>query len=61
VTLGGDLAVETGAFSMTTTMKNGKPITEQGKYLTVWKRQTDGAWKIIRDINNADPVTTPAK
>jgi len=61
VTLGGDLAVETGTFSMTTTMKNAKPTTEQGEYLTVWKRQTDGSWKIIRDINNADPVATPAK
>ena len=25
-----------------------------GKYLTVWKHQPDGSWKIIRDINNSD-------
>ena len=54
VMVGGDMAVETGTFSMTTTMKGGKPMTDNGKYLTLWKRQADGSWKAIRDINNSD-------
>ena len=54
VMVSGDIAVETGTFSMTTTMKGGKPMTDNGKYLTVWKHQADGSWKAIRDINNSD-------
>ncbi len=54
----GDLAVETGWFEWTLQPKGGAPVTDKGKYLTVWKRQADGGWKILRDINNSD---LPAK
>ncbi len=51
----GDLAVETGSVSYTLTPRSGgKAMDIVGKYLTVWKRQDDGSWKIIRDINNSD-------
>ncbi len=59
VMVGGDLAVETGTFEMTTTMKGAKPMTDKGKYMTLWKRQADGGWKAIRDINNADGPPPP--
>ncbi len=61
VVASGDLAIETGTVTMTTTMKGAKPVTEVGKYLTVWKRQADGGWKIIRDINNSDGPPPKAK
>ena len=54
VEIAGDLAVETGTFSMTIVPKGGKATPEAGKYITVWKRQTDGTWKIYRDISNSD-------
>lgn len=56
VMVGGDLAVETGTFQWTMVPKagGGQEMTERGKYLTVWKRQADGSWKIVRDINNSD-------
>ena len=54
----GDLAVETGHYEWTIVPKGGKEMKDKGKYLTVWKRQADGAWKIVRDINNSD---LPAK
>ena len=60
VTVSGDLAIETGTFAMTFTNKGEKPVTDNGKYLSVWKRQADGSWKIIRDINNSDGAP-PAK
>ncbi len=50
----GDLAVETGSYQLTMVPKKGKPTPEKGKYLTVWKRQPDGTWKIVRDIDNTD-------
>lgn len=54
VMLAGDLAVETGTFAWTLQSKSGTEIKDKGKYLTAWKRQTDGSWKIVRDINNSD-------
>lgn len=54
VMMAGDVAVETGTFAWTFAAKDGSEIKDQGKYLTIWRRQSDGAWKIIRDINNTD-------
>jgi quercetin dioxygenase-like cupin family protein len=28
--------------------------TEKGKYVTAWKKQADGSWKVTEDIFNAD-------
>ncbi len=52
--LSGDLAVETGTFEWTLQPKTGKAVQDKGKYMTVWKKQADGSWKIVRDINNSD-------
>ncbi|HJU74575.1 MAG TPA: SgcJ/EcaC family oxidoreductase [Gemmatimonadaceae bacterium] len=54
VAVSGDLAVETGVFTMTLTPKQGKAVNDKGKYVTVWQRQPDGSWKAIRDIFNSD-------
>ena len=55
VKVAGDLAIETGTIEMTVTpKKGGKAMTDKGKYLTVWQKQADGSWKVIRDINNSD-------
>ncbi len=48
VTVSGDLAVETGTNSLTI-----KGVASAGKYLVVWKRQSDGSWKIRYDMTNA--------
>jgi uncharacterized protein (TIGR02246 family) len=58
VMLRGDLAVETGAYSWTLQPKSGKATKDEGKYLTVWQRDSAGTWKIIRDISNTN---LPAK
>lgn len=49
-----DFAFETGRYEMTMTPKKGKATVDRGKYITVWQRQADGSWKIIRDISNSD-------
>jgi ketosteroid isomerase-like protein len=54
VMLGGDYAIETGRFKWMMGPKGGKLAADSGKYLTVWHRQGDGSWKIVRDINNSD-------
>jgi uncharacterized protein (TIGR02246 family) len=50
----GDYAIETGTYEMTVTPKGGKPAPDKGKYITVWKKQADGSWKVYRDISNSD-------
>ncbi len=50
----GDLAYERGTFKLTMNGPDGKPATQVGKYVVVWKRQPDGKWKAYADIFNAD-------
>lgn len=33
-------------------VKDGQAVTETGKYVTTWKRQEDGSWKILLDMGN---------
>src|ERR1035441_2833909 len=49
VEVSGDLAYTQGTYSMTMTDQEGIPATDKGKYLTVWKKQADGSWKVIED------------
>jgi uncharacterized protein (TIGR02246 family) len=50
----GDLAYETGRFVLKAVDDNGKPTTTNGKYVCVWKKQADGQWKVVADIDNPD-------
>lgn len=50
----GDVAIESGTMTYEAGPKGGKLAADTVKYLTVWKKQSDGSWKIIRDINNTD-------
>ena len=38
---------------------SGKTNHDKGKYLTVWKKQADGSWKVLYDMFNSDLPTTP--
>ena len=56
----GDLGYTEGTYSMTTSNpKTKKPMTEIGKYVTVYKKQADGSWKAVEGIDNADAPATP--
>ena len=54
VSTSGDLGFTTGAYTITTTNGAGKAVTEKGKYVSIWKKQPDGLWKIVEDIGNSD-------
>jgi uncharacterized protein (TIGR02246 family) len=45
----GDTAYETGNYKYEYTEK-GKPVREEGRYVTMWKRQGDGSWKLSMDM-----------
>ena len=50
----GDIAWEHGTYEFATADAKGKVSTEKGKYVTVWKKQPDGSWKVAADIDNPD-------
>jgi uncharacterized protein (TIGR02246 family) len=53
----GDLAVEVGKVSLTTSGSVGKAVPVAGKYIVVWQRGDDGSWRLHRDIWNFDPAS----
>jgi ketosteroid isomerase-like protein len=56
----GDLAYVIGTYEMTENDASGKPKTDKGKYLEVWKKQADGNWKCVADMFSTDlPAATP--
>jgi uncharacterized protein (TIGR02246 family) len=50
----GDLGYTIGTYELTVNDPKGKPVTDRGKYVTVWKKQADGTWKVAADIFNSD-------
>lgn len=49
-----DLAYVSGSYEFTENDVSGKPVTDKGKYLVVWKKQADGSWKCVADMFNSD-------
>ena len=51
----GDAIVEVGTYDVTLSMKGSdKPVTDKGKYLTIWEKQSDGTLKMSYEIWNTD-------
>jgi len=50
----GDLGYAVGVYQWTSKDAKGKDYHETGKYCETWKKQSDGNWKCIVDIWNAD-------
>ena len=49
----GDWAFSRGNFTATQTVK-GNTVEVDGKFMTIFRRQDDGTWKIYRDIFNSN-------
>ena len=50
----GDLAYTSGTYQWKLKGASGKGLVDKGKYLTVWKKQADGSWKVLFDMFNTD-------
>jgi ketosteroid isomerase-like protein len=55
VSKSGDLGYSTGTYSATF-----GETTDKGKYVTIWRKQSDGSWKVIEDMFNSDLPMVPA-
>lgn len=55
----GDIAYVHGNYEMDVTPPGATvAMHDKGKFLEVWHKQSDGSWKVVRDIFNSDlPVT----
>lgn len=54
VSAGGDMGYTSGVYQLKMTGPSGKPVSDHGKYLTVWKKQADGSWRVVADTFNSD-------
>jgi len=62
VSRAGDLAYVQGTYSQTMNDTTGKPVTDSGKYVVVYKKQPEGKWKLVIDMSNSDlPLAVPSK
>ena len=52
----GDLGYTYGTFEFHSKDKDGKAVVDYGKYTSIWKKQTDGSWKVVLDMGNASPA-----
>jgi len=53
VSASGDMAYTLGNYKFTANDTSGTPMTDQGKYVTVWTKQ-NGEWKVAVDAFNSD-------
>lgn len=53
VAASGDLGYTVGRYERRSRAE-GETVVNTGTYLTVWRRQEDGSWKVKADIGNAD-------
>ena len=64
VSRSGDLAYAQGSYQTAMEENEGKPVTEVGKWVTVFKKDQDGTWKAVADITNTDsppPIHKPPR
>jgi ketosteroid isomerase-like protein len=50
----GDLGFTYGTWTLERRDAEGKTRRETGKYMSVWRLQPDGSWKVIADIGSPD-------
>ncbi len=50
----GDLAYSTGTYELRFNDPSGRPVTERGKYVEIWRQQADGSWKMVVESFNSD-------
>ena len=57
----GDMGYTIGTYEITMDGPEGTPIRIDGKYLTVWRKQSDGIWMVTADMFNPDGPPSPVE
>jgi ketosteroid isomerase-like protein len=53
ISMSGDLGFTSGTYEFHSKDKDGKPTVSHGNYTSIWKKQSDGSWKVVLDMGNA--------
>ncbi len=48
-----------GTATFTPKAKGAKPVTQATRYLVILRRESDGSWKVARDMDNVMPAPPP--
>ena len=51
----GDLGYTHGTYRRESLDSDGNPVVETGRYVTIFRRDASGAWKVVLDIGNPAP------
>lgn len=51
----GDFGFTWGNYVFRAANKDGEEVVEHGKYVSIWRRESDGSWKFVADIGNESP------
>lgn len=52
----GDMGYTWGHFEGHSKDANGNPVTTSGRYMTIWRKQPDGSWKVVLDSGSNEPA-----
>ncbi len=52
----GDMGYTWGHFEGHSKDANGNPVTTSGRYITIWRKEADGSWKVILDAGADEPA-----
>jgi ketosteroid isomerase-like protein len=52
----GDMGYTWGHYDGRSKDANGNPVTTSGRYMTIWRRQADGSWKVVLDGGSTEPA-----
>lgn len=53
----GDVGFTTGTALLKGRGPDGRPVERRSEYITVWRKQKDGSWKVIFDTGSTLPVS----
>ncbi len=51
----GDVGYTWGHFEGHSKDANGNPVTTSGRYITIWRKQPNGEWKVVLDAGANEP------
>jgi ketosteroid isomerase-like protein len=52
----GDMGYTWGHFDGHSKDANGNPVATSGRYITIWRKQPDGSWKVALDAGANEPA-----
>lgn len=52
----GDIGYTWGHYEGHSKDANGYPVTTSGRYITIWRKQPDGNWKVVLDAGANEPA-----